>query len=135
VVAIVKPATVIAWHRRGFAHFWTWKSKRPGRPPASPEVVELIVRMAKENPRWSRRRIAQELAKLGFRIDKNTVAEYMPRTSGPPLRSQMWGTFLRNHLVGTIAIDFFIDGGSQEWTILARIIPPRWCVYAAGASV
>ncbi len=66
-------------HGRGFACFWTRKSKRIGRPPISTEIVELIVRMATENPRWSRRRIAQELAKVGFRIDKNTVARYMPK--------------------------------------------------------
>jgi transposase InsO family protein len=63
--------------------------------------------MATENPRWSRR-ITQELAKLGLRVDKNTVAKYMPKSGGPPRRpSQTWGTFIRNHLVGTIAIDFF----------------------------
>jgi putative transposase len=64
--------------------------------------------MARENPLWSRRRIASELAKLGYRIDKDTIAKYMPRPPGRPRRppSQTWRTFLRNHLVGTIAIDF-----------------------------
>jgi putative transposase len=50
-LTIVKPETVISWHRRGFARFWAWKSKRVGRPPISPEIVQLITRMAKENPR------------------------------------------------------------------------------------
>jgi putative transposase len=107
-LTIVKPETVIGWHRRGFARFWAWKSKRIGRPPIAPEIVELIVRIAKENPRWSRRRIAQEIAKLGFRVDKNTVAKYMPKSRGRPRPpSQIWKTFIRNHLAGTIAVDFF----------------------------
>jgi putative transposase len=104
-LTIVKPETVIRWHRRGFARFWAWKSKRVGTPPIAPEIVELITRMAKDNPRWSRRRIAMELAKLGFRVDKNTVAKYMPKWCRRP--SQTWTTFIRNHLAGTIAIDFF----------------------------
>jgi transposase InsO family protein len=105
----VKPATVIAWHRRGFARFWAWKPRRAGRRPLAPEVVALIVRMARENPLWSRRRIANELAKLGHDVGKDAVAKYMPRPAGRPPRppSQTWGTFIRTHAVGTIAIDFF----------------------------
>jgi len=107
-LAIVKPETVIRWHRRGFARFWAWKSKRRGRPPIKPEIIRLIVRMVTDNPRWSRRRIAQELAKLGFQVDKNTVARYMPKPGDRPRRpSQTWRTFIRNHLGGTLAIDFF----------------------------
>ncbi len=108
-LAIVKPETVIAWHRRGFAQFWAWKSRRRGRPSTPPEILTLIVRMANDNPRWSRRRIANELAMLGYRVDKNTVAKYMPKPTDRPRRprSQTWGTFVRNHLVGTIAIDSF----------------------------
>jgi transposase InsO family protein len=64
--------------------------------------------MAKENPTWSRRRIAMELAKLGHRVDKNSVAKYMPKRGGRPGRpSQTWGTFIGNHLSGTLAIEFF----------------------------
>lgn len=107
-LTIVKPETVIGWHRRGFARFWAWKSRRVGRPPIQPEVVDLIVRMAKENPTWSRRRIAMELAKLGVVVDKNTVAKYLPKPGGRPRPpSQTWMTFVRNHLAGTLAIDFF----------------------------
>ncbi len=108
VLAIVQPATVIAWHRRGFARFWTWKSQRIGRPPLSEDLVQLIERMARENPLWSRRRIASELAKLGYAVGKDAVAKYMPKPPGRPRRppSQTWKTFLRNHLAGTIAIDF-----------------------------
>ena len=108
VLAIVRPETVIAWHRRGFARFWTWKSRRVGRPPLAAEIVLLIEQMARDNPLWSRRRIANELAKLGHAVDKDTVAKYMPRPSERPRRppSQTWKTFVRNHLGGTIAIDF-----------------------------
>jgi putative transposase len=107
VLAIVKPATVVAWHRRGFARFWTKRSRPLGRPPIPGELVELIRRMARENPTWSRRRIANELAKLGHDVDKGTVAKYMPRPPGPTGRPSMtWGAFVRMHLAGTIAIDF-----------------------------
>ena len=79
-----------------------------GRPPLADGVVALIERMSRDNPLWSRRRIASELAKLAHDVDKNTVAKYMPKPAerplGPP--SQTWGTFVRNHLAGTIAIDF-----------------------------
>jgi putative transposase len=107
-LAIVKPATVIGWHRRGFARFWRHKSRRPGRPPLGREVVELIERMATENPMWSRRRIAAELAKLGHDVSKDAVARYMPKRPRRPGRppSTTWGTFLRMHLAGTLAVDF-----------------------------
>jgi transposase InsO family protein len=106
-VVIVKPETVIGWHRRGFVSFWARRSRCAGRPSLDPVIVELIVRMARENPTWSRRRIASELAKLGHAVSKDTVARYIPRRrprSRPP--SQTWGTFIRNHLPGTLAIDF-----------------------------
>jgi putative transposase len=107
-LAIVQPGTVIAWHRRGFARWWAWKSRHVGRPPLAPELVSLIEQIARENPLWSRRRIANELAKLGHCVDKDTVAKYMPKPRARPRRppSQTWKTFLRNHLGGTIAIDF-----------------------------
>jgi hypothetical protein len=103
-LAIVRPATVIGWHRRRFARFWAYKSRRPGRPSLGREVVELIERMATENPMWSRPRIAAELAKLGHDVSKDTVVRYMPkirRPGRPP--STTWGTFLRTHLAGMLA--------------------------------
>jgi putative transposase len=107
VLAIVKPATVIGWHRRGYARFWAYKC-RAGRPPLGSEVVELIVRMARENPTWSRRRIAAELAKLGHDVSKDSVAKYMPTSPSRPDRppSTTWRSFIRLHLAGTIAVDF-----------------------------
>jgi putative transposase len=107
VLAIVKPATVVDWHRRGFARFWAYKSRRTGRPALAAEIIELIERMTMENPTWSRRRIAMELAKLGHVVSKDSVAKYMPKRSGRPGRphSPTWKTFVRMHLAGTIAID------------------------------
>ncbi|HVJ89277.1 MAG TPA: helix-turn-helix domain-containing protein [Labilithrix sp.] len=71
-LVVVKPEAVIDWHRRGFVRFWARRSRRAGRPSLDPEIVELIVRMARENPTWSRRRIASELAKLGHAVSKDT---------------------------------------------------------------
>jgi hypothetical protein len=85
LLAIVKPATVIAWHRRGFARFWAKKSRPVGRPPLADEVVALIERMSRDNPLWSRRRIASELAKLGHDVDKHRVAKYMPKPAERPV--------------------------------------------------
>jgi hypothetical protein len=83
------------------------RSRCAGRPLLDPVIVELIVRMARESRPWSRRRIASELAKLGHVVSKDTVARYMPRRRPKPRRpSQTWGTFVRNHLTGTLAIDF-----------------------------
>ena len=82
-LAIVQPATVIGWHRRGFARFWARKSRPMGRPALAPELVGLFEQMTRKNPLWSRRRIASELAKLGHRVDKDTFAKYMPK---PPTR-------------------------------------------------
>jgi len=109
-LVIVEPATVVAWHRRGFARFWTWKSRRLGRPPLDAEIVSLIERMARENPLWSRRRIASELAKLGHDVEKDTVAKYMPRPTRRPGQppSTTWRAFVRAHLPGSIAIDFLV---------------------------
>ncbi len=109
-IIVVKPETVIGWHRRGFVRFWARRSRCAGRPSLDPVIVELIVRMARENPTWSRRRIASELAKLGHAVSKDTVARYKPRCrprSRPP--SHTWGTFVRNHLPGTLAIDLLTE--------------------------
>src|SRR5467141_432689 len=73
---IVKPETVVAWHRRGFRLYWTWKSRRcEGRPTASPEVRNLIRQMSLANPRWGAPRIHGELLKLGIQISQGTVAK------------------------------------------------------------
>ena len=108
-VVIVRPATVIRWHRAGWRLFWRCKS-RLRRPPISAELRALIRRMASENPVWGEERIANELLiKLGIRVSSRTVGKYMPkRPEGKPRGDQRWSTFLRNHAKAVIACDFFV---------------------------
>jgi putative transposase len=98
LVVVVRPETLIGWHRAGFRLVWRWKS-RPGRPLIPKELRELIRRMARENPVWGQERIANELLlKLGLRVSPRTVAKYMPLPApGRPRGDQRWSTFLRNH--------------------------------------
>jgi putative transposase len=85
-LVIVKPATVIRWHRKGFKLFWTWRSRRrrPGRPKIDPEIRDLILRMAEANPTWGAPRIHGELLKLGIEVSQRTVGRLMPRRRAPP---------------------------------------------------
>src|SRR6516162_9082921 len=85
-LAIVKPETVVAWHRAGFRRFWAWKVRRglPGRPVISREVRELIRKMCRENPFWGAPRIHGELLKLGINIAESSVSKYMARRDKPP---------------------------------------------------
>ena len=82
-LVIVQPATVLAWHRKGFQLYWRWKSRANpvGRPRLDLEIRRLIRRMARENPTWGRRRIQAELALLGYNVAELTVAKYMRRSS------------------------------------------------------
>lgn len=106
---LVKPATVVSWHRAGFRAFWTWKSKkRSGRPSVNPELRDLIRRMASENPRWGAPRVHGELLKLGFRVSERTVLRHLPRRPAPPGSAQSWRTFLANHRDHLAAMDFFV---------------------------
>ena len=104
---IVKPDTVIAWHRKAFRKSWTWKVRRgwPGRPAVSAEIRALIRRMSRENPGWGAPRIHGELLKLGIDIGETSVSKYLVRSRKPP--SQTWRTFLENHLHSLVSIDFF----------------------------
>jgi putative transposase len=107
-LTIVKPDTVIAWHRKAFRRFWTWKVRRgkPGRPAVSADVRALIRRMSRENPCWGAPRIHGELLKLGIDIGETSVSKYLVRSRKPP--SQTWRTFLENHLQSLVSVDFFI---------------------------
>ena len=104
---IVKPDTVIRWHREGLKLYWRWKSrKKLGRPKTDAKIRALIRRMARENPTWGAPRIQSELALLGHTVAESTIAKYMKRSCKPP--SQTWRTFLENHVSDIVAIDFFV---------------------------
>jgi putative transposase len=106
-LVIVKPETVVAWHRKAFRLFWTWKVRHghPGRPVVPVEVRDLIRQMCRENPTWGAPRIHGELLKLGIDIGETSVTKYMLRVRRPP--SQTWRTFLENHASQLVSVDFF----------------------------
>jgi hypothetical protein len=108
-VVIVKPATIVRWHRAGWRLLWRMKS-RPGRPPIPRELRLLIRRMGQENPLWGEERIANELLlKLGVRVSPRTVRKYLPkRPPGQPRGDERGSTFLKNHAKAILACDFFV---------------------------
>jgi putative transposase len=104
---IVRPETVIAWHRQEFRLYWRRKSRRrEGRPSLSPEVRNLIRQISLANPRWGTPRIHGELLKLGIQLSQATVAKYIVRHRKPP--SQTWRTFLKNHMKELVSADFLV---------------------------
>jgi putative transposase len=106
---IVTPATLLRWHRELVKHKWTYRRRRIGRPPLDPKIGRLIVRMAKENPRWGYVRIQGELRKLGIRVGASSIKRLLAREGlGPaPRRGPSWGEFLRSQAEGIWACDFF----------------------------
>ena len=106
-LAVLKPDTVIKWHRAGFRSYWRWRSRRRGGRPTLPtEIRKLIREMSIANPLWGAPRIHGELLKLGIDIGQTSVAKYMVKRRGPP--SQGWKTFLHNHADGIAAMDLFV---------------------------
>jgi len=104
---IIRPDTLVRWHRAGFRCYWRWKSHgRIGRPKVDRELRALIRRMSAENALWGAPRIHGELLKLGFEVAQSTVAKYMVKRRQPP--SQTWRTFLSNHAPDIAAIDLFV---------------------------
>jgi putative transposase len=108
-LAIVKPDTLVRWHRTGFRLFWRWKSRHAGRPPLPKNLRALIVMMARENPSWGEGWIADELSlKLGLFVDSRTVGKYLKQGGRPRQPSgQRWATFIHNHASHIVACDFF----------------------------
>jgi hypothetical protein len=96
-LVIIKPATVVTWHRRAFRLYWTWKSRQRTDRPGVPFDVQTLIRgLSIANPLWGAPRLHGELQKLGISISQSTVAKFMlPRHPRPP--SQTWRTFLTNH--------------------------------------
>jgi len=107
-LVIVKPETVVGWHRAGFRLYWRWRSRAPGgRPKIAPEIRVLILRLAEENAGWGAPKIHGELQKLGFVVDERTVARYLRGIRRRGDASGRWLTFLQNHREAIADFDFF----------------------------
>jgi transposase InsO family protein len=143
VLHIIRPETLVRWHRAGFRSYWRWKSRgRGGRPQIETELRGLIRQMSVDNPLWGAPRIHGELLKLGFEVAQSTVAKYMiRRRRGPP--GQSWWTFLRNHAPEIAAMDLFVvptvafsllygfvivrlDRRALVWTAVTRSPTAEW---------
>jgi transposase InsO family protein len=106
-ITIIRPETLVRWHRAGFRRYWRWKSRSlGGRPQIDGDLQLLIRQMSLDNPLWGAPRIHGELLKLGFEVAQSSVAKYMVKRDGPP--SQAWLTFLRNHAPDIAAMDLFV---------------------------
>ena len=108
VLVVVKPETVVGWHRAGFRLFWKWRSRaRGGRPKTTAEVRALIRRLAEENQTWGAPKIHGELQKLGFIVSETSVGRYLRSVRRPGDPGKQWLTFLANHREVIAAFDFF----------------------------
>jgi transposase InsO family protein len=106
-LVLIKPETLVRWHRAGFRFYWRWKSRsRGGRPRIDTDLRTLIRQMSIENPLWGAPRIHGELLKLGFDVAQSSVAKYMTRRGRPG--GQGWRTFLRNHTTEIAVMDLFV---------------------------
>src|SRR6188768_1017239 len=105
-MVLVKPATVVQWHRKGFRLYWRRRSRHLGRPGMSREVRNLIRKMNRANPLWGAPRIHGELLKLGIVVSQATVGRYLPWR--PKVPSPSWCSFLQNHMPDTAAVDMFV---------------------------
>jgi putative transposase len=106
----VTPGTLLRWHRRLIAGSWTYPHRQTGRPPLNPEVQQLIVRLAKQNPHWGYQRIKGELLRLGVRVSATAIRTTLRRHGldpAPRRQSSTWMAFLRQQAAGIVACDFF----------------------------
>jgi transposase InsO family protein len=129
VLTIIRPETLIRWHRSGFRRYWRWKSRSlGGRPQIEAGLRALIRQMSMENPLWGAPRIHGELLKLGFEVAQSSVAKYVVKRRGPP--GQGWLTFLRNHAPDIAAMDFFfvvrLDRRDLVWINVTRNPTAEW---------
>jgi putative transposase len=107
---LVAPETILRWLRALIRRHWTYPHRKPGRPALPQETVELILRLARENPRWGYLRIVGELKKLGVIVSKTSVAAVLARHRLPPAPRRSgptWSEFLRAQAKGILATDFF----------------------------
>src|ERR1051326_1951240 len=108
VLVVVKPGTVVSWHRAGVRLYWRFLSRRrPGRPAITSDLRALIRRMASENCLWGAPRIHGELLKLGIEVSERTVSRYLRRFKGGESPGKPWLVFLKNHREMMAAMDFF----------------------------
>jgi hypothetical protein len=123
LLIVVKPETVVRWHRKGCALYWTFLSKHgiAGQPGIGKDIRELICKMANANPTWESPRIHGELLKLGIKISERTVARLMPKKRKPP--SQTWRTFLDNHVKDLVSIDFLVVLTATFRILFVLIVP------------
>ena len=119
-MVLVKPATLVEWHRKGFRLYWHRRSRRPGRPKTGTEIRDLIRRMSRANPLWGAPRIHGELLKLGIKVSQATVGRWMPWR--PKVPSPTWRSFLHNHLPEIAAIDMFVVATATCRLLYALIV-------------
>jgi putative transposase len=121
-IFLVRPETLLRWHRRMVARRWTYPSTSKGRPPISEQVQQLVVRLARENPRWGYQRIHGELLRLGVRLSASSIRRVL-RAHGldpaPRRASTSWRSFLRQQVAGIVACDF--SGSSHRSVGVLRV--------------
>jgi putative transposase len=109
-VFLVRPETLLRWHRRLVAGVWTYPHHQTGRPPLDEDVQRLIIRLAKENPCWGYQRIQGELQQLGVQVSATTIRTMLRRHGLDPAPRRVattWRAFLRQQAAGIMACDFF----------------------------
>ena len=119
-LVIVKPETVIRWHRKGFRIFWRHRSRnrRLGRPRIPGAHIAYIRRISGDHPEWGEDKITEELAaKFGVDRSASTIRRYMVSRQGPPRGDQTWRTFIRNHAKEVWACDFL-----TQYTALFAVV-------------
>src|ERR1039458_2817836 len=119
-MVLVKPATIIQWHRKGFRLYWRWRSLHLGRPEMGTEIRDLIRRMSLANPLWGALRIHGELLKLGIEVSQATVGRCLPWR--PKVPSPTWRSFLHNYLTDIAAIDMFVVATATFQLLYALIV-------------
>jgi len=119
-MVLVKPATVVQWHRKGFRIYWRWRSRSPGRPKMSTKIRDLIRQMSLANPLWGAPRIHGELLKLGIEVSQATVGRYL--RCRPKAPSPTWRSFLHNHVTDIAAIDMFVVATATFRILYALIV-------------